>query len=1083
MRSLLLALFAVASLRAANNPTAAAVAVPSTFKTYCYTCHGKAAMAGLNLEKIAGAGTAGLGEHFQHWEKVAEAIESKHMPPPKMKQPTEAERAQAVQWIRGGLREYALKHAGDPGKVTVRRLTSGEYAYTIKDLTGLDFPVNQDFVTDEVGGEGFTNFGDVQFLQDASLERYLSAAKWVADRAVIGAGPLQFYPDAGKSGFELSAIDRIYQIYNAYGFRASSGEGGKPFGLDRYAKAMYAAWRYQHRAALGEPKVTLAELAKREGLMGPFVEHMWRVLRKQDAKFPTAEVIARFKKLPAPPQDEKTMRAACDQIRDFVIDWPRWLLGAGEQAAGGLGDERALILTEETVEAKPKQTMRFNVIRRSREDQSKTIKVYLTMGSANPGATEKPYIIWRNPKIRLLGQDRKVREAQPLRTALTPESVAKLGFGKTPDGRELPLDDFTTPGEGTSIFEVVVPDAQGSFQLQIEPEIGPGVANDAVIRCTISDRPELNKGRPFSALVARTESPAYKSWKADVLAFAADIPLNSHSEANPSDKDPIPAPYDNTYNQPERDRFHVTVKYYRGDQFLAEKMLDAPTRQKLEQAWNDLLSSFDYHDNFFVFVNDKYKLGLDGKSIAKLTRAEIAAMPAEPRGYVERLRAEYDAVRKVQVAAQPQHVDDALRFAAQAWRRPLTEPEKANLRLFYWNMRETQKLEHAAAIRALLARVLVSPVFLFKSELPAVSVNTVKPLAPHEVANRLSYFLWSSAPDAELQRAARAGELASAAGMTRQVKRMLGDAKARRFSTEFFGQWLGFYRFDQYRGVDTTRFTEFTDEVKAGMYDEAVSFFEHIVRRERPVREIFTADYTFANKALAKHYGLKQEIKSNGSELIPNATAAGRGGALRLGATLTATSAPLRTSPVKRGDWVLRRILGTPTPPPPADAGSIPADEKNFGGLSLREKLASHKRNATCAGCHNRIDPLGFPLEKFDAVGRVRDKYPDGKPVDDTSVAADQTAIDGIDGLLAYLKKQDRQVMKNLSRKLVGYALGRTVIAADTPLVDRMTQLGSEASFTQLIAEIAASKQFLNRREFAEVSQGAPAAARKEGGE
>ncbi|MCX6592988.1 MAG: DUF1592 domain-containing protein [Acidobacteria bacterium] len=1059
---------------------------PASFKTYCFSCHGKAAMGGVNLEQLAAQPSP--GENFQHWEKVAAALETRHMPPAKMKQPTDEERAAAVNWIRTELRTYALKNAGDPGRVTMRRLTSGEYAYTIKDLTGVDFRADQDFVTDEVGGVGFTNFGDVQFLQDSSLERYLGAAKWVADRAVIGSGPLQFYQDPGRTGMELSAINRIYAIYNAHGFRASSGEGGRPFGLDRYSKAIHAAWRYQHRAALGEPKVTLAQLAAREGLLTPFVEHMWNVLQKQGTKFPTAEVIARFHKLPTPPQDDAKIRAACDQIRDFVIDWPRWLLGAGEQAAGGQGDERALILTDETVQALPRQKMRFNVIRRGRED-SKTIRVYLTMGSANPDAQDQPYIIWRNGTIRLIGKDRKQLPPQPLRSALTPESVAQLGYGKTPDGKEISLDEFTTPSTGTATFDVALPDAQGSFVLLIEPEIGPGINDDAVIRCTISDRPELNKGRPFSALVGKPDSPGYKAWKTNVMAFAADIPLNSHAEGNPSDKDPIPAPYDNTYNQPERDVFHTQVKYFRGDRFLYQNMLDAPTRIKLDQAWNDLLASFDYHDNFLLFVKQKFKLDLKDKTIAQLTPAEIAALPAEPRKYIAALRAEYDAVHKSQITGQPQHIDDAVRFAAQAWRRPLTEADKADLKLFYWTQRETLKLDHAAGLRALLARILVAPAFLYKYEQPLLTSSAPKALTGSELANRLSYFLWSSPPDAELRRAAQAGELAQPASLAKQVKRMMADTRARRFSTEFFGQWLGFYRFDQFRGVDSTRYPEFNDELKSAMYDEAVTFFEHIIRQERPVGEIFSADYTFVNKTLAKHYGVKQEVKSTTTpELVTGANAFARGGMLRLGAVHAATSAPLRTSPVKRGDWMLRRVLGTPTPPPPADAGSIPADEKNFGGLSLREKLAAHQRNATCAGCHTRIDPLGFPFERYDAIGRLRDKYPDGKPVDDSSIASDKTPIAGIDGLLAYLKKQEPQVLKNLSHKLLGYALGRTILASDQPLVEKMVTLGSQATFTQLATEIVLSRQFRYRREMPETSQ-APrtpsnsAAVRAEGGQ
>jgi hypothetical protein len=161
-------------------------------------------------------------------------------------------------------------------------------------------------------------------------------------------------------------------------------------------------------------------------------------------------------------------------------------------------------------------------------------------------------------------------------------------------------------------------------------------------------------------------------------------------------------------------------------------------------------------------------------------------------------------------------------------------------------------------------------------------------------------------------------------------------------------------------------------------------------------------------------------------------------------------------------------------PPPPPDAGSLPADEKNFGGLSLKEKLEAHKRNATCAGCHTRIDPLGFPLEKYDNTGRWREKYSDGKPIDVRATLKDQRSIDGVEGLLAYLREMEPQVLKTMSRKLVGFALGRTVLLSDQPLVDKMLAGGGEARFSQLVAEIAASPQFRQRRATAVTNEPAP---------
>jgi mono/diheme cytochrome c family protein len=1069
---LIVACITVPLAAAETSPNAAA-----TFRQYCFQCHGKAAVAGLNLEELTSQVSA--GEHFQHWQKVLAALEQKRMPPKKMPQPSDDERNRAVTWVRAKLNDFAAKNAGDPGRVTVRRLTSGEYAYTVHDLTGLDLKFDE-FGTDSVGGEGFTNFGDVQFMADANLERYLEAAKKIADHAVIGAGPLQFFDDPGKSGFELSAISRINAIYRANGFRANSGEGGKPYGLDRYSKAFYVAWLYRHRARLGEPKATLPAIAAREGVSTRFAQHIWSVLHQPSPAYPTSEVVAKWRSLPVPSGKDRDQvltaaRAGSEDVMRVAVNWPRWLFAAGAAAEGGQGDERALVLNDAALQVSPSHKFKF--ILRGRGQKPST--VYLSMESANGAAVSKPVVIWRNATVRVRGKDRAAGPAQPLRSVLDEATIARLAFGKGSDGVPIKSDDFATTG--STFFQVKLPEGAFGAELQVEAELVPAESSDTVLRCILSDTEEVSKGRPIVALLGDPQSAGYRRWKAGVLEFAKALPMNSQGEPAPSDKDPIPAPFDNTYNQPERDHFHTKAKYYRTDQILVDHILDDTTRLRLDEAWDDLLASFEYHNVLLRFTAGKYRLdGLKNKGIGELTDAEINALPAEPRKYVKAFRAEYDAVQKAELSARPGHVEDCLRFAASAWRRPLTDAEKDRLRSFYTKATETGKLDHGKAIETLLARILISPAFLYRLEQPAPQ-SSPKLLSDWELASRLSYFLWSSIPDAELRRASAAGELRTPAQLAGQVKRMLADPKARRFSTEFFGQWLGFYRFDQSHGVDTTRFPEFTEEVKESMYDEAVSFFEYIVRKDRPVREILHADYTFLNKPLAKHYGVKKEIRSDTEpELVEGASAFGRGGLLRLGAVLTATSAPLRTSPVKRGDWVLRRILGTPTPPPPPDAGSLPADDKLFGGLSVFEKLELHKRNPTCASCHARIDPLGFPLEKYDSVGRLREKYADGKPIQDSTTTPDHTQIAGVEGLLKYLTTQEPQVLRTMSNKLLGYALGRTVIAADQPLIDRMIGAGGDATFSQFVTEIVTSRPFRYRREGGEYSS--PPASRQTAG-
>jgi hypothetical protein len=269
------------------------------FAQFCFDCHdGKEAEAGLDLRQMIAEPS--VVTSFKKWRKVVEMLENNKMPPEDETQPVSTQRRELVVAVRSQLAEIIEQTAGDPGVVTMRRLTGAEYSYTIQDLTGLDLDLRHELGGDAVGGEGFTNIGSVQFLQDSTLERYLHAAKKVAGHAVIGAGPVQFYQDPGKTGFELSAINRIQKIYRAHGFRTAAGEGGEPFGLDLYSRAFYVAWQYKHRKAIGKENATLASLAAAERLDPRFVEYIWSVLNRDSLSSPTAKIVERWNKLPKP---------------------------------------------------------------------------------------------------------------------------------------------------------------------------------------------------------------------------------------------------------------------------------------------------------------------------------------------------------------------------------------------------------------------------------------------------------------------------------------------------------------------------------------------------------------------------------------------------------------------------------------------------------------------------------------------------------------------------------------------------------------------------------------------------------------
>jgi len=262
--------------------------------------------------------------------------------------------------------------------------------------------------------------------------------------------------------------------------------------------------------------------------------------------------------------------------------------------------------------------------------------------------------------------------------------------------------------------------------------------------------------------------------------------------------------------------------------------------------------------------------------------------------------------------------------------------------------------------------------------------------------------------------------------------------------------------------VDGLKFPEFTPELREDLYQEVVAFFTYIIRENRPVREILESDYTFLNKRLADFYGIPDVA---GSDLkLCKVDKYGRGGLLGMGAILTKTSYPHRTSPVLRGNWLLHNILGSPTPPPPNDVPKL--DESVAAAKTLRERLERHRADQACSVCHDKIDPLGFALESFDAIGRLRSVDESGAEIDNSAQTKDGKRFAGIAGLRTYLRGRDGEFLALFSRKLVGYALGRAVLPTDKLLINQMQQtlLSGDATFASAVTTLVQSRQFNERR-------------------
>jgi hypothetical protein len=373
-------------------------------------------------------------------------------------------------------------------------------------------------------------------------------------------------------------------------------------------------------------------------------------------------------------------------------------------------------------------------------------------------------------------------------------------------------------------------------------------------------------------------------------------------------------------------------------------------------------------------------------------------------------------------------------LARRAYRRPVTSDDLDTLLQFYRQGRDQRDAGgFEAGIRVALTRLLVDPDFLYRTELDPRDGGSGTPyrLSDIELASRLSFFLWSSIPDDELLTLAEQNRLADTAVFDRQVRRMLADERASALVTSFGAQWL-FLRNLRMVSPDSYEFPEWDDDLREAMARETELFLESQRRENRPLSELLTADYTFVNERLARHYGLSDVY---GSQFRRIALAGDRrAGLLGHASILTVTSFPNRTSPVVRGKWLLENMLGMPPPAPPPDVPELPENENGEAPRSIRERLEQHRRNPVCASCHATMDPLGFALEPFDAIGRWRTTE-DGQPVDARGALIDGTQIDGPGGLRDMLVGRQDEFIRTVTEKLLTYAIGRGVEYYDMPAV------------------------------------------------
>jgi hypothetical protein len=971
---------------------------------YCIVCHGGAAPAA-QFDLRPYSTMSSVIQDLPHWTRVLERLTAKEMPPQVAPQPPADDRQQLIDWVLAVRMNEARRTAGDPGPVLVRRLSNAEYNNTIRDLTGVDLRPTREFPVDPANTAGFDNSGESLSMSPALLAKYLQAAREVGDHMVLKPDGFDFspHPMLVETDREKYAIKRIVDFYER-----------QP---TDYADYFQAAWRFKHRSAVGKRGVTLADIAAESKVSARYLAQVWQILEEspdagQKEVGPTAKLQAMWRALPAPDaRQPDLLRAKCVEMRDFVVKIRKHT--AMEFAAP--------VVKGLSAYSQPLINWKYRQFNSHRRDFDRNA---LRMQS------DPPPVVPEIPKYPGLGQESAFRAAALMQKARVgdPDLVV-------PDGERARYED------SFARFSSVFPDA---FYIRERGRFFPDDSED--------------KGRLLSA------------------------------------------------------GYHNVMGYWRDDTPLIELILDDEGKKQLDKLWDEFDFIADHTARTWVqyFFNQSGEVSGKGRESGSVRPSdkEVTASPiifALRDAYVAKAEAsnnpvaveaihyhfqwENDTLRRVErmrLEAEPHHLKALVKLVTRAYRRPLAPAERDDLLLYYRSLRSESGLTHEEAMRDSIVRVLMSPKFLYRIDLveaagrgqaapksakgvPVASSGPVlvQPLTPYALASRLSYFLWSSMPDEELLARAEAGDLQKPDLLVAQARRMLKDDRARGLAIDFAGNWLDFRRFEEHNAVDRERFPSFNNELREAMFQEPVRFIEDVIRNDRSVLDLLYANRTFVNPVLAKHYGMP-EVAGDADKWIrvDDARQYGRSGLPAMAVFLTQNSPGLRTSPVKRGYWVVRRLLGETIPPPPPTVPELPSDEAKFD-MPLRELLAKHRETASCASCHARFDSLGLVFEGYGPIGERRSKDLAGRPVDTQAVFPGGSQGAGLEGLQDYIRAhRQTDFLDNLSRKLLAYALGRSLQLSDEPAIEMMqkTLASNGYRFTSLVEAIVGSPQFLNRR-------------------
>ncbi len=1106
--------------------------VVSLVRQYCSGCHGSShAEADLNLESFVE--TSLVADAYPTWRRALSRLEEREMPPANAGQPTEAERKQAIQALKDTFAHLAEVRAGDPGPVLLRRLTNAEYDNTIHDLTGVDLRLASEFPGDGAAGEGFTNTGQSLTLSAELLDKYVDATQRIASHALfLTDGTITFFdePANDRPGKAIALLsERINARYehlhpNPADYYAAAWEFEHREALGSSLNSLEEAARHWKLSANYLNSIWMLLKTEHPTLILQTLQDAWRGVPIESARNASVDGGVGAVRQHVRAVFQAILIDGRDGVPGLVTGWQDLLCDnlGGPQDLDAT-DKRTVSLTlPESLDEERKKPVRIHFLTRHVGDAEgkiffRHLRFVPPEPEKEPDGSPDPEKKPRGP-IRLY--DWLARHA--------PKQLEGLPWGEHPPDQELKNVPLVLIASTVHSIELPLTAAralagwtlQADVELVSEKRLGEGYARAmAFCQASLYDGdlpaalPALWPGEPILSterdqqIRVLASYGEFQKWYRSRFAWRPNVAVGSEGDARGPQTPSFVREYRHRFDPDNllsriKPEYHTNTDGFGNLRFLTAHRYDAPLRQLVldpeqRREWNQLyrdlwvvgrvprrsLDNFK-HENRTNLIeglgatnpNDAITLADDrieetirrgffvdffGKSWQATSVDHALAIYHWIRRDLRQWEEDYRKIETVQVQG-------LVNFAERAWRRPLQPSEAAQLRAFYSKTAGEPEMDRDEALRTVMVRILTSPDFLFRVEREAAS-NKASPVTDHELAVRLSYFLWASPPDAGLRRAADAGRLRDPKELRSQTSRMLRDTRARRFVEEFFGQMYQFANFESYQGPDPQRFPEFTDDLRSAMHEEPVRLLEKIVRDDRSVDEILFADYAWVNRLLARHYGLEVPHSVQDDQTwwqVDKVASVDRGGLLGMAAMLTRFSDSLRTSPVRRGDWLNRSVLGVKLPLPPMSVPELPAEEDAGDGLTLRERLSRHREDSGCAKCHAKFDGYGFALEGFDPIGRRRTTDGGGRPLDLRGSVEGSRTFEGFAGLRDFLRLRRDRFRRNLCEKLVGYALGRTILLSDEQLVDRMTTEleQNDGRFSVLVTTLVNSQQFRYRR-------------------